>query len=116
MMQTEIFENKLKSSPGRVFVKTFGCQMNVYDSARMIDLLRPHGYIVTDTVQDADLVILNTCHIREKDQRVPGGKPVADRVPLNRGATHSPVDKDAALQLGEPAEKRPIRDLGLGDE
>jgi len=66
MMQTEIFENKLKSSPGRVFVKTFGCQMNVYDSARMIDLLRPHGYIVTDTVQDADLVILNTCHIREK--------------------------------------------------
>jgi tRNA-2-methylthio-N6-dimethylallyladenosine synthase len=50
----------------RVFIKTYGCQMNVYDSARMVDLLVPLGFLVADTPQDADLVILNTCHIREK--------------------------------------------------
>ena len=50
----------------RLFVKTYGCQMNVYDSARMADLLAPLGYALTDTPGDADLVILNTCHIREK--------------------------------------------------
>ena len=50
----------------KVFVKTYGCQMNVYDSERMGDALRPHGYAPTDTPEDADLVILNTCHIRER--------------------------------------------------
>jgi len=50
----------------RVFIKTWGCQMNVYDSERMTDVLRPLGYGVTDTPDDADLVVLNTCHIREK--------------------------------------------------
>jgi tRNA-2-methylthio-N6-dimethylallyladenosine synthase len=49
-----------------VFVKTYGCQMNVYDSQRMQDVLAPLGYGVVDTPEDADLVILNTCHIREK--------------------------------------------------
>jgi tRNA-2-methylthio-N6-dimethylallyladenosine synthase len=49
-----------------VYIKTYGCQMNIYDSARMADLLELYGYIVTDTARDADLVILNTCHIREK--------------------------------------------------
>ena len=47
-------------------IKTYGCQMNVYDSARMADALVPHGYVATDRADDADLVILNTCHIREK--------------------------------------------------
>jgi tRNA-2-methylthio-N6-dimethylallyladenosine synthase len=50
----------------RLFVKTYGCQMNVYDSARMADLLTPLGYTQTDAPADADMVILNTCHIREK--------------------------------------------------
>jgi tRNA-2-methylthio-N6-dimethylallyladenosine synthase len=50
----------------RLFVKTYGCQMNVYDSARMADLLTPLGYAQTDKPSDADMVILNTCHIREK--------------------------------------------------
>ncbi|HTT99395.1 MAG TPA: tRNA (N6-isopentenyl adenosine(37)-C2)-methylthiotransferase MiaB [Rhizomicrobium sp.] len=50
----------------RLFVKTYGCQMNVYDSARMADLLAPLGYAQTDAPDDADMVILNTCHIREK--------------------------------------------------
>jgi len=50
----------------RVYVKTFGCQMNVYDSERMAAQLSPHGFTETDSPEDADLVILNTCHIREK--------------------------------------------------
>jgi tRNA-2-methylthio-N6-dimethylallyladenosine synthase len=49
-----------------VFVKTYGCQMNVYDSQRMQDVLAPLGYDTVDKPEDADLVILNTCHIREK--------------------------------------------------
>ena len=50
----------------RLFIKTYGCQMNVYDSERMADVLAPLGYGVTSTPEDADLVVLNTCHIREK--------------------------------------------------
>jgi len=50
----------------RLFIKTYGCQMNVYDSERMADVLAPLGYGVTDSPEDADLVVLNTCHIREK--------------------------------------------------
>ena len=50
----------------RVFVKTYGCQMNVYDSERMTDALAPSGYVQADSAETADLVILNTCHIREK--------------------------------------------------
>jgi len=50
----------------RVFIKTYGCQMNVYDSARMADVLHPLGYRPTDAMEEADMVILNTCHIREK--------------------------------------------------
>src|SRR6516165_699126 len=54
------------SKARKLYVKSFGCQMNVYDSRRMADTLAPHGYVETATVEDADLVILNTCHIREK--------------------------------------------------
>ena len=50
----------------KLYVKSFGCQMNVYDSQRMADTLAPEGYSETAAVEDADLVILNTCHIREK--------------------------------------------------
>ncbi|MBG6175002.1 tRNA-2-methylthio-N6-dimethylallyladenosine synthase [Labrenzia sp. EL_208] len=50
----------------KVFVRTYGCQMNVYDSERMTDVLAPEGFEATDDMEDADLVILNTCHIREK--------------------------------------------------
>jgi tRNA-2-methylthio-N6-dimethylallyladenosine synthase len=54
------------SGPRRLYVKSYGCQMNVYDSHRMADLLAPEGYVETTAAEDADLVILNTCHIREK--------------------------------------------------
>jgi tRNA-2-methylthio-N6-dimethylallyladenosine synthase len=50
----------------RLFIKTYGCQMNVYDSARMAELLMPLGYASAPGPAGADLVILNTCHIREK--------------------------------------------------
>jgi len=49
-----------------LFIKTYGCQMNVYDSARMADVLAPLGYRAVETPENADMVILNTCHIREK--------------------------------------------------
>ena len=50
----------------KLFVRTYGCQMNVYDAERMAELLAPHGFAPSDSPDDADVVILNTCHIREK--------------------------------------------------
>jgi tRNA-2-methylthio-N6-dimethylallyladenosine synthase len=66
MKQTELAQMTSPNVSKRVYIKTYGCQMNVYDSARMADLLEPYGYLVVETARDADLVILNTCHIREK--------------------------------------------------
>ncbi len=54
------------TGPKRVFIKTYGCQMNVYDSERMADALAPSGYVSVDAPESADLILLNTCHIREK--------------------------------------------------
>ena len=54
------------SAPKKLFVKTYGCQMNVYDSERMVEALGPSGYVETETPDDADMILLNTCHIREK--------------------------------------------------
>ena len=50
----------------KFFIKSYGCQMNVYDSDRMIELMKPLGYQVTNNLKEANLVVLNTCHIREK--------------------------------------------------
>ena len=54
------------TGPRKLYVKSYGCQMNVYDSHRMADTLAPEGFVETATPDDADLIILNTCHIREK--------------------------------------------------
>ena len=54
------------SAPKKLFVKTYGCQMNVYDSERMVEALGRSGYVETETPDDADMILLNTCHIREK--------------------------------------------------
>ena len=56
----------IEHTPKKLFIKTYGCQMNVYDSDRMADALAPHGYVPVQVMEDADLVVLNTCHIREK--------------------------------------------------
>ncbi len=50
----------------KLFIKTYGCQMNVYDSERMAEAMGGQGYVTTDRAADADLILLNTCHIREK--------------------------------------------------
>ncbi len=50
----------------KLHIKTFGCQMNVYDSERMAEALAPEGYDETSVIDDADVIVLNTCHIREK--------------------------------------------------
>src|SRR6201992_1870604 len=50
----------------KLFVKSYGCQMNAYDAVKMTDLLAPLGYAPIDAADGADMVILNTCHIREK--------------------------------------------------
>jgi tRNA-2-methylthio-N6-dimethylallyladenosine synthase len=58
--------NDRDASPRKVHIRTYGCQMNVYDSERMTDVLTADGYAATDNPADADLILLNTCHIREK--------------------------------------------------
>jgi tRNA-2-methylthio-N6-dimethylallyladenosine synthase len=73
----------------KLYVKSFGCQMNVYDSQRMADTLAPEGYVETASPDDADLVILNTCHIREK---------AAEKVYSELGRVR--VMKDAAAAEG----------------
>ena len=59
-------QERPQRGPKRLFIETYGCQMNVYDSERMRDVLAPLGYAPVDKPDDADLVVLNTCHIREK--------------------------------------------------
>src|ERR1700674_2643101 len=54
------------SGPRRLYIKSFGCQMNVYDSRRMADTLAPEGFTETARPEVADLLDLHTCHIREK--------------------------------------------------
>jgi tRNA-2-methylthio-N6-dimethylallyladenosine synthase len=54
------------SGPRKLYVKSYGCQMNVYDSRRMADLLAPEGFVEIAAAEEADLIVLNTCHIREK--------------------------------------------------
>ncbi len=54
------------TAPKKLFIKTYGCQMNVYDSERMAEALGGQGYVETASVDDADMILLNTCHIREK--------------------------------------------------
>jgi len=72
MKPDEILQDKADRSAStvgtarKVYVKTYGCQMNVYDSQRMTDALGADGYVATPNIDDADLVLLNTCHIREK--------------------------------------------------
>ncbi len=56
----------MTQAPKKLFIKTYGCQMNVYDSERMAEALGASGYVTTETADDADMVLLNTCHIREK--------------------------------------------------
>src|SRR5215210_6704664 len=73
----------------KLYIKSYGCQMNVYDSHRMADTLAPEGFVETARAEDADLIILNTCHIREK---------AADKVYSELGRVRK--IQDAAAQDG----------------
>ena len=56
----------IKNNSKKIFVKSYGCQMNVYDSNRIKNLFEHQGYSQTSNIEDANIVVLNTCHIREK--------------------------------------------------
>ena len=73
--------------PRKLHIKSYGCQMNVYDAQRMVDTLAPEGFVETSSVDDGDLVILNTCHIREK---------ASEKVFRNLGGCGSPRMKPRA--------------------
>ena len=91
-MQADLEKQK---TPKKVFIKTWGCQMNVYDSTRMQDALESDGYTPTTELEDADLVLLNTCHIREK---------AAEKVYSNLGRIRqlkqSRADSERPLMIG----------------
>ena len=73
-------------TPKKLFVRTYGCQMNVYDSERMAEVLAPSGYVPVAAAEEADLILLNTCHIREK---------AAEKV-------YSEIGRLKALKAGNP--------------
>ena len=104
----------------KLFIKTYGCQMNVYDSARMAELLAPLGYAPTEESGEADMVILNTCHIREKaSEKVFSelGRLRADR--RDRGATDVIVAVAGCVAQAEGAEiirRAPDVDIVLGPQ
>src|ERR1700731_1797828 len=77
--------------PRKLHIKSYGCQMNVYDAQRMVDTLAPEGFVETASVDDADLVILNPCHIREK---------ASEKVYSELGRLRAV--KDQAAQNGRP--------------
>jgi len=104
----------------KLFIKTYGCQMNVYDSARMAELLAPLGYAPTEDAGEADMVILNTCHIREKaSEKVFSelGRLRADR--RDRGAENVIVAVAGCVAQAEGAEiirRAPDVDIVLGPQ
>ena len=110
------------AEPKRLFIKTYGCQMNVYDSERMADVLRPLGYATTDTAEGADFVILNTCHIREKAaEKVYSelGKlreMKEDRAASGRGMTIAVAGCVAQAEGEEIMRRQPAVDLVVGPQ
>jgi len=106
------------SDPKKLFIKTFGCQMNVYDSERMAEALGGKGYVQTETADDADMILLNTCHIREK---------AAEKVYSDLGRLKHLKDANPDLKIGvtgcvaqaEGAEiirRQPMVDLVVGPQ
>jgi tRNA-2-methylthio-N6-dimethylallyladenosine synthase len=102
----------------KLFIKTYGCQMNVYDSERMTEALGASGYVATDTPDDADMILLNTCHIREKAAekvyselgRMKGLK--ASRPDLKIGVTGCVAQAEGA----EIMRRQPLVDLVVGPQ
>jgi len=107
---------------GKVFVKSYGCQMNVYDSERMTEALAQQGYAQTASIEDADLVVLNTCHIREKAAekvyselgRVRELK--QERAAVGRSTLVAVVGCVAQAEGAEIVRRAPIVDLVVGPQ
>ncbi|RYH01895.1 tRNA (N6-isopentenyl adenosine(37)-C2)-methylthiotransferase MiaB [Salipiger sp. IMCC34102] len=106
------------SAPRKLFVKTYGCQMNVYDSERMSEALGGQGYVTTDRAEDADMILLNTCHIREK---------AAEKVYSELGRLRPLKDANPDLKIGvtgcvaqaegeEIMRRAPVVDLVVGPQ
>ena len=102
----------------KVFVKTYGCQMNVYDSERMIESFQGKGYTQTDNINQADMILLNTCHIREK---------AAEKVYSELGRLKTLKTENPNLKIGvagcvaqaegqEIINRQPIVDLVVGPQ
>ncbi len=106
------------SEPKKLFIKTYGCQMNVYDSERMAEAMGGSGYVETDRAEDADMILLNTCHIREK---------AAEKVYSELGRFRSLKDEKPDLKIGvagcvaqaegeEIMRRQPLVDLVVGPQ
>ncbi len=106
------------SEPKKLFIKTYGCQMNVYDSERMAEALGGEGYVPTDRADDADMILLNTCHIREK---------AAEKVYSELGRFRGLKEEKPDLKIGvagcvaqaegaEIMERQPLVDLVVGPQ
>ena len=110
------------AQPRRVHIRTFGCQMNVYDSERMSEALGASGYQPTDSPDDADLVILNTCHIREKAaEKVYSelGRVRAGKLRRARAGLETVVAVTGCVAQAEGAEiirRAPVVDLVIGPQ
>src|SRR5258706_16304866 len=96
----------------KLFIKTYGCQMNVYDSARMAELLAPLGYAATSDVADADMVVLNTCHIREKaGEKIYSAPGPLKRLKDARNVTNAGAGCVAQAEGAEPIPRAPQVDI-----
>ena len=106
------------ADPKKLYIKTYGCQMNVYDSERMAEALGGAGYVETATPDDADMILLNTCHIREK---------AAEKVYSELGRFRVLKDENPDLKIGvagcvaqaegeEIMRRQPLVDLVVGPQ
>ncbi|MFU8862937.1 MAG: tRNA (N6-isopentenyl adenosine(37)-C2)-methylthiotransferase MiaB [Rhodobacterales bacterium] len=106
------------NTPKKLFVKTYGCQMNVYDSERMVEALGGSGYVETATPDDADMILLNTCHIRER---------AAEKVYSELGRFRELKEANPELKIGvagcvaqaegqEIMRRQPLVDLVVGPQ
>ncbi|MEO3416270.1 tRNA (N6-isopentenyl adenosine(37)-C2)-methylthiotransferase MiaB [Roseovarius sp. CAU 1744] len=106
------------AEPKKLFIKTYGCQMNVYDSERMAEAMGGAGYVETGSPDDADMILLNTCHIREK---------AAEKVYSELGRFRELKDAKPDLKIGvagcvaqaegeEIMRRQPLVDLVVGPQ
>jgi len=101
----------------KLFIKTYGCQMNVYDSTRMADVLAPLGYAPTDQVDEADMVILNTCHIRERaSEKVFHELGRLKALKARRGTTIAVAGCVAQAEGAEIQRRQPLVDIVVGPQ